>query len=327
MAHLSVRVLGPFQVHLDGEPVSGFASDKVRALLVYLAMSPDRPHRREALAGLLWPEFPEPSARTNLRNALANLRQVISDRDAEPPYLQISWQTLQFNGQSDYWLDAAAFEGLVATTPPDSETLEQAVALARGLLMEGFTLADAAPFEEWLLLRRERFGRQLVGALDSLAAIYEQRGAHEQALAYARRRVEMEPWQDGGQRQLMRLLALSGQRNAALAHYEHYRQRLAAELGVGPSEETQETFKLLLEGRLPPAPQVAVRVREREPRVVGECPYRGLAAFREEDAPFFFGRERFAEGLFEALHERPLVAVIVGSSGSGKSSVVSAGLL
>ncbi len=74
MAHLSIRVLGPFQVSLDGEPVSGFASDKVRALLAYLALSPDRPHRREALAGLLWPEFPERSARTNLRNALANLR-------------------------------------------------------------------------------------------------------------------------------------------------------------------------------------------------------------------------------------------------------------
>ena len=86
MAHLSIRVLGPLEVRLDGEPVSGFATDKVRALLAYLALSPDRPHRREALAGLLWPEFPERSARTNLRNALANLRKVISDdpRDVHP---------------------------------------------------------------------------------------------------------------------------------------------------------------------------------------------------------------------------------------------------
>ena len=85
MAHLSIRVLGPLQVSLDGEPVSGFASDKVRALLAYLALSPDRPHRREALAGLLWPEFPERSARTNLRNALANLRQVIRRRRGLAP--------------------------------------------------------------------------------------------------------------------------------------------------------------------------------------------------------------------------------------------------
>jgi WD40 repeat protein/DNA-binding SARP family transcriptional activator len=56
------------------------------------------------------------------------------------------------------------------------------------------------------------------------------------------------------------------------------------------------------------------------------CPYRGLSAFREEDAPFFFGRETFTGELVERVGERPLVAV-VGPSGSGKSSVVHAGLL
>jgi len=65
----------------------------------------------------------------------------------------------------------------------------------------------------------------------------------------------------------------------------------------------------------------------REPRRVGPCPYRGLAAFRERDAQFFYGRESFTERLEAAVKTKPLVAVIVGSSGSGKSSVVFAGLL
>jgi WD40 repeat protein/class 3 adenylate cyclase len=65
----------------------------------------------------------------------------------------------------------------------------------------------------------------------------------------------------------------------------------------------------------------------RSPRVVGACPYRGLSAFREEDAAFFYGREAFAQSLYEAVNQEPMVAVIVGSSGSGKSSVVYAGLL
>ncbi len=55
------------------------------------------------------------------------------------------------------------------------------------------------------------------------------------------------------------------------------------------------------------------------------CPYRGLEPFREEDAPFFFGREAFAERLVARVRERRFVAV-VGASGSGKSSVVRAGL-
>src|SRR5206468_4240803 len=48
--------------------------------------------------------------------------------------------------------------------------------------------------------------------------------------------------------------------------------------------------------------------------------------FREEDAPFFFGREAFTEQLLQVVPNRSLTA-LVGPSGSGKSSVVYAGLL
>lgn len=60
--------------------------------------------------------------------------------------------------------------------------------------------------------------------------------------------------------------------------------------------------------------------------VILTCPYRGLFAFREEDAPFFFGREAFTNQLAAAINRKQLVAVI-GASGSGKSSAVFAGLI
>jgi hypothetical protein len=56
------------------------------------------------------------------------------------------------------------------------------------------------------------------------------------------------------------------------------------------------------------------------------CPYRGLLYFREEDAPFFFGRQVAIDQLFAAVDRQELTAV-VGASGCGKSSVVRAGLL
>jgi len=86
MSHLSLCLLGPPEVRLDGELVSGFPSAKVRALLFYLAAEAGqrRPgtvaHPREVLAGLLWPDYPERSAHTNLSNALSHLRAVLRDR-------------------------------------------------------------------------------------------------------------------------------------------------------------------------------------------------------------------------------------------------------
>ncbi len=65
----------------------------------------------------------------------------------------------------------------------------------------------------------------------------------------------------------------------------------------------------------------------RQPREVGPSPYRGLAAFRESDAPYFFGREDFTDELYDTVTRKPMTAVIVGSSGAGKSSAVAAGLL
>src|SRR5262249_41465435 len=58
----------------------------------------------------------------------------------------------------------------------------------------------------------------------------------------------------------------------------------------------------------------------------GVCPYRGLQVFREEDAPFFCGREALTAKLVKEVNDKSFVAV-VGASGSGKSSVVRAGLI
>jgi WD40 repeat protein/KaiC/GvpD/RAD55 family RecA-like ATPase len=69
-----------------------------------------------------------------------------------------------------------------------------------------------------------------------------------------------------------------------------------------------------------PAPATAVE------RATVLCPYRGLEAFREEDSAFFAGRSAFAKQLLRFTAGKDLVAV-VGPSGSGKSSVVQAGLV
>jgi hypothetical protein len=73
----------------------------------------------------------------------------------------------------------------------------------------------------------------------------------------------------------------------------------------------------------PPGPTLQERMQATLATV---CPYRGLRPFREEDAPFFFGRDLFTARLAALVEQRPLVA-LVGASGSGKSSVVRAGLV
>jgi WD40 repeat protein/transcriptional regulator with XRE-family HTH domain len=85
-------------------------------------------------------------------------------------------------------------------------------------------------------------------------------------------------------------------------------------LGAGPSEQ----------GELATARDRVEEARRGAPPAALPCPYRGLSAFGEQDAPLFFGREELTDRLVNDIRRKPLVA-LVGASGSGKSSVVFAG--
>ena len=349
MARLSLSLFGPFRVTSDGEPVTGYDSDKVRALLAYLAVEGERAHRRESLAGLLWPEWPEQSARKSLSNGLSNLRKVIGDRTATPPYLLISRETIQFNRDSDHWLDAAVFasvvEGNQASGSPGSiewaHQLEEAVGLYRGDFLEGFSLADSAAFEDWALLERERLQRLILQALGQLAEHWEERGDLERALGYARRQVAFEPWGEEGHRRVMRLLALSGRRGAALAQYEACRHALAEELGVEPGPETARLYEQIREGEVgamrategrgvTPADHPPVTLTpavggsggsDVEDEPAQELPLLATKLYAPPPRPGAVSRPRLTQRLNEGLERR--LTLISAPAGFGKTTLIS----
>ena len=324
MAHLSLSLLGSFKVTLDGQPITDFKSIKVRALLAYLAVEADRPHRREVLAGLLWPDWPNRDALSNLRYALSNLRRVIGDRDAVPPFLLITRDTLQFNTASDYWLDVTAFTEMAeadSAHPSATEQLQQAVALYQGSFLEGFSVGDSPAFEEWALLARERLARQVSSALHYLASAFEQRGEYEQAQSFAWRQIELEPYDEAAHQRLMRTLALGGQRSAALAQYETCRRRLAEELDVEPSPETTRLYEQIRTGELKglqPAPASPPDLTARLPSFLEEEP-------PEIEVSIFVARERelaqLDRSLALALTGQGRVIFVTGEAGSGKTTL------
>ena len=113
MSHLAIYLFGGFRVELGGQPLSCFGTDKNRALLAYLGLEAERPHRREALANLLWCEHAETVARRSLRQALYQLRHVLPQLE-EKPHLLISANEVQFNAASDYWIDVIEFKQRIA---------------------------------------------------------------------------------------------------------------------------------------------------------------------------------------------------------------------
>lgn len=270
MARLSLSLFGGFQASLDDAPLAGIY-DHVRALLAYLATESDRPHRREFLAELLWPDEPEEVARRNLRQALSRLRAALGDRDAaESPFLLIDRTSIQFNRQSDHIFDVAAF---IATAPPekrgskadltvaDLPWLEAACNLYRGHFLNQFYLPENSSFDQWVSARAEEHKQRALHYLCALTDYFGSTGDLQRGIAAARRQIELEPWREHAHRQLMHLLAKSGQRSAALAQYNVCRALLLDELGVEPEGDTESLRQSILRGEVEPASAPAAAAR------------------------------------------------------------------
>src|SRR3990170_6708866 len=104
---LEVHTFGGLRLRLGGETIGGFASRKVEALVVYLAMN-RRPQPREALADLLWDNRSQAQALSNLRTVLASLGKRLN------PLLNITRYEVALHSQAPIWLDAAEFETRLA---------------------------------------------------------------------------------------------------------------------------------------------------------------------------------------------------------------------
>ena len=185
MERFRLCLLGPFQALLAGKPITGFESNKTRALLAYLAAENGRPHSREVLAELLWPDRPQGVALANLRHTLADLRTTIGDHDAAQPCLLVAHQTLQFDPpawRGDVFVDVARFEALLASGAGATlAACEEAMALYGGQFLQGFTLDGSPEFEAWLVLQRERCDHLATQALARLVRMRVDQGDYAQA--------------------------------------------------------------------------------------------------------------------------------------------------
>ncbi|HEX9987493.1 MAG TPA: tetratricopeptide repeat protein [Chloroflexia bacterium] len=251
---LSITTLGGLQVSQGGIPVADLALRKAEALFVYLACT-HRPQPREVLADLFWDERSPTQSLGSLRMALSSLRAHLA------PYLTITRATVAFNYDSPYWLDVAELERHLeaarahsssgdAQSPEAVQELEQAVALYRGPFLQGFYLRDASGFEEWMVMEQERLQRIVTAALQDLVSTYLGRGEYSAGIPHASRLLQMDPLDEEMHRQLMRLLAHSGQRAAALEQYQTCQRILSTELGIAPDPATTELYESIRLGKL-----------------------------------------------------------------------------
>ncbi len=268
MGTLSIRCFGGLEAWRGDQPVDGFESRKVRALLAYLVCNRQRAFSREHLAGLFWPEKIESDARRNLRQALYNLRNVLAEPStsgSDPVPIFTNKGGIRLAPELSCWVDVEAFDEATQQLPGESKSnaheLAGAVRLYRGDFLADISLPESVEFESWLDTERDRLREGLEGALRTLVESYMLRGEFRLGIQFAQRLVSMDPLSEEAHRYLIRLFALSGRRRRALDQYRNLAEVLRTELDVEPLDETQRLYQTILAERTP----LPLANEEREP--------------------------------------------------------------
>ena len=250
---LRIKCFGTLQIKLNGKILTGFETDKARALLAYLAVESDRPHRRSQLAGLLWSEETEDRALHNLRQTLSSLRKTLRDGLASPHFILADRESIQLNPAADVWVDVLAFTQYLDCTYQHYQSqigrgliniryLKRIIDLYQGQFLNQFFLNKCALFEEWVFLQQEKYNLQAIKSLAFLAEYHERRAEYNLAIQTAMRIVEISPWDEIARMQVIRLLGVVQQWNAAQGHFFALKKYLSEELDVAPSAEVTALY-------------------------------------------------------------------------------------
>jgi DNA-binding SARP family transcriptional activator/predicted ATPase len=309
---LKIYLLGQFKLQADDLPVE-LPSRPAQSLLAYLALNAGVTHRREKLAGLLWPEATERNARSYLRQALWRMRKSLESASLSwEDYLKISDISVTFDDRSDYWLDADLLLETAGAQPV--EGLIEILDLYRGELLPGF-------YDDWIGVERDRLQAAYHQKMDLLLDCLIQAGAWDEALRWGEQWIRLGYSPEPAYRALMLAHAGLGDQGMVTATYQRCVESLDRELGLEPSPETQQLYEQIREGKLKASLPVA-----RSPDLVASPPYLLGDEAGEMERLVFVARERELAQLNGFLnlagHGQGRVVFITGEAGSGKTALV-----
>lgn len=281
-------MLGRPAIYWQGKRIV-FPFAKMEALLYYLLVQGQA--TRHELAGLLWSDMDDVTAKKNLRNTLYLLKKTIADElilTTGRLIIEINWK-------------------LVATSDIQTfnEVGEHGLNAYKGSFLEGFTCREAALFEEWIIEQREKYRESFTTRLTKHIVELMNTKKYGDAKQSLQRLIKTDEYNESAYRALMRIYEIEGSYNKSIKIYLLLKKKLASELGIAPNEKTKEIYERIQS------------MNATVPVIYGDLRHN-----------FFFGRQQELNELFRYLdHLRSgssskELIILHGEQGVGKSALL-----
>ncbi len=234
-----IRCFGGFVLMYDGTPVD-LPTEKAKLLLAYLVTQPQQIFTRDHIAGLLWSDFEDDKAKTNLRATLSRIKKVIQKLETDVEIIAAGRNEIQLHPEFECVFDVREFERLQKAFESDRkiELLKEAVDYYQGDFLQGF-------YEDWCLVEQEHWRSVFLRLLGQLIDHGMSEGIYEDAIELCIKGLQLNELQEDLHQKLMLLYLQSGDRSKALAQYEKCKAVLDKAFGTPPLPETEAIYQQL----------------------------------------------------------------------------------
>ncbi|MEQ1822599.1 MAG: BTAD domain-containing putative transcriptional regulator [Fimbriimonadaceae bacterium] len=333
--HTRIEMLGGLRVIQGESVIDRFQTQKTAILLAFLAANKGKKFQREVIAEMLWPDGAMTTIRNRLNQAVSSLRRQLHPPGAEQDYLiQADYSTVSVRGdvcETDVELFVNLLEDArKSAILPEREQLLGGAAGLGGEFLSGY-------YDEWVLTERAKLSEQLYECLSELIKSNAAAGRIAPAIDYARKRLEIDQFDERSHRALMRLYLLSNNPRMAIAQYEAL-DRLYSSEGLDPSARAE---KLLAQARDAAQQAPSHSILEIEPAQADSFlkseeqdsaePTRKIrinstGSIQNPTLPrypsTYFGREKDIETVVNAIRDGQRLIAVTGVGGVGKTRFV-----
>ncbi len=241
---VKVRALGAADVWMGDKPILGWETARIKELFFLLMANPEG-LRKEQIIEALWPENETFDPSNAFHTTNTRLRHVIADSVVREnghyrlaPHLEIRSDVAEFETS----IQAARKAG---TDDERSQAYDRAIAVYRGEYFEEC-------YHDWAGSLRAKLRQSYLDALVALARIRERQDDLESTIALYQKFIEKDHDCEEIYRDLMRLQGKTGNRTGAMRTYHQCLQALDDLDVPGPSEETMELYKQIIQGENEP---------------------------------------------------------------------------
>jgi LuxR family transcriptional regulator, maltose regulon positive regulatory protein len=243
---MAVRMLGPFDLSIEGRPVTQWRGQRTRSLMQFLATHRRRSVSRDELVAAVWPDVDEDSGRHRLHQGIYELRCTLRAADPHCSPIRCVDGTYGFDKQVPIWVDVEEFDDLASIAMrsimeerPDEaiEVSRKALELYRGDFLSQATDAD------WATPERNRLCARFLLLSVKLGELLTRRGDYRAALAVLDPVLCVEPWNEDATILKMRCYAKAGAQSMATTAYRSCVEALSTEFGIEPAARTVRVYE------------------------------------------------------------------------------------